>query len=372
MTGNTMELDPGWFSPELMMDARDLHVFNLYGQAKLEGALDGPLFPSNAMELVSASIGMDGQPGYGVVGSSGSGSTTISAASTVGATSLTFTSPSGFTVGQTFQVDVNNVSTPTTAECRTITTIVSDTVSFTTPLAYAHASGVAAVGVVAPYTHTFLQTNTLPSLTVEKNIGDFQSLQFAGCRVGKLSLKAPTSNEPVTMTADLSGRSVTVLNSPTAVDVTNESPFVFAECTLTLFGNVRAEVSNVEIDIDNGLKETWTYSGQHGPSFITPVTVHVSGKIDLVFDSLNDATYGDFTSMQDGTLGTLALAIAHPATGGSVTISLPQVVLSKYANDLKMTDVVMSSLTFEASRPLTGSSQWTVGATVANSVPTAY
>lgn len=372
MTANSMELDPGWFSPELMMVARDLHVFNLYGQAKLQGSLDGPLFPSNAMALVAASVGMDGQPAFGVVGSAGSGSTTLSAPSAANATTITVTSATGFSVNQIIQIDVNNAVGPTTSEVRKISNIVSTTFTLDQPLVYAHASSVAVAGVVAPYTHTFLQTNTLPSLTVEKNIGNFQSLQFAGCRVGKLSVKAPTSNEPVTITADMSGQSVAVLNTPTAVSVVNENPYVFAECTLTIFGNVRAEVSNVEIDIDNGLKETWTYSGQHGPSFITPVTVHVSGKIDLVFSSLNDATYGDYSKMVSGTTGVLTLAMTHPASGGTVTFSLPQIVLAKYGADLKMTDVVMSSLTFEATRPLSGTSQWTVGATVANSVYLAY
>jgi hypothetical protein len=372
MTGNTMELDPGWFSPELMMDARDLHVFNLYGQAKLTGALDGPVFPSNAMALTAASIGMDGQPGFGVIGTAGTGSSTSSGSVIAGATTINVVSATGFTMNQIIQIDVNNTTGPTTAEVRKITNIATNTLTLDQPLTYGHATGVAVSGVIAPFTHTFLQTNTLPSLTVEKNIGNFQSLQFAGCRVGKMSVKAPTSNEPVTMTADLSGQSVAVLNSPTAVSVTNENPYVFAEATLTVFGTQRFEVSNVEIEIDNGLKETYTYSGQHGPSFITPVTVHASGKIDLVFSSLNDATYGDYLKMVNGTTGALSLTLVHPSSGGTVTYTCPQVVLAKYANDLKMTDVVMSSLSFEATRPLTGTSQWTIGATVANSVYLPY
>ena len=66
MTGNTMEADPGWFSPELMMAVRDRNVFNMYGEAKYQGAVDGPLFPSNAMELLVASIGTDAVTGTGV------------------------------------------------------------------------------------------------------------------------------------------------------------------------------------------------------------------------------------------------------------------------------------------------------------------
>lgn len=288
MTENTLEYDPGWFSPQVMMATRDLQVFNMYGEAKLSGAVAGPLFPSNAMELFASSIGTD-----------------------------------------------------------------------------------VVTGTVDPYTHTISQANTLASLTIEKNIGSYQSLQFAGCRVGKLSVKAPVANQPVDVTYDVSGQSVAILTTPTAVTVVNEIPYVFAEATLTLFSNARADVTSVQIDIENGLKETWTYSGQHGPSFITPVTLHVTGTITVAWSSLNDATYGDFTNMQNGTLGALSLVVAHPGSPlHNVTITMPQVVLSKFGNDIKMQDIVMSNLTFEASKSL--SSGYTIQAVVKNAVSTAY
>jgi hypothetical protein len=222
-------------------------------------------------------------------------------------------------------------------------------------------------------THTISQANTLASLTVEKNLGGYQSLQFAGCRVGKFSVKAPVGNEPVMITADMSGQSVAILTSPTAISVTNELPWVFSEASLTLATNARADVTNVQIDIDNGLKETWTYSSNHGPSFITPVSLHVSGTIDVVWSSLNSATYGDFTTMENLTLGALSVSFTHPGGGGySVTFNMPQVVLSKYGNDVKFDDVIMSSMTFEASRPLTGGSQYSIQAVVLNQVSTQY
>ena len=77
--------------------------------------------------------------------------------------------------------------------------------------------------------------------------------------------------------------------------------------------------------------------------------------------------------MQNGTLGALVLAFTHPACGRLLDrVHLPQVALAKYANDVKFEDVVMSSLTFEASKPLTGGSQYTVQAVISNSVSTAY
>jgi hypothetical protein len=288
MTGCSIEPDPGWFSPELMMNVRDLHVWNLYGEAKYQGSIDGLLFPSNAIELLVASIGTD-----------------------------------------------------------------------------------AITGTVAPYTHTISQANSLPSLTVEKNIGAFQSLQFAGCRVGKFSLKVPTGNEAASITVDVSGQSAAVLDSPTAVSITNELPFVFAEAATSIFGTSRTEAHNVEFNIDNGLKETYTYSSSHGPSFITPVTVHASGMLDVVWDSLDDSTYGDYLKMENGTLGAFSITLTHPTGGGySVQLNAPQVAYSKYSNDLKVSDVVLASLSWEASKALPSSN--TVGAVVLNQVSTAY
>lgn len=287
MLSNTMEVDPGWFSPELMMATRDLHVFNLYGQAVYTGAVAGPFFPSNAATLMAGSIGTDAVTGTG------------------------------------------------------------------------------------PYTHTISQANTLPSFTIEKNLGNFQSIQFAGCRIGKMTLNVPATNEAANVSYDATGQSAAILTTPTTFSVVNESPFVFAEGALTLFTHARAEVTSASITIDNGLKSTYTFSGNHGPSFITPVTLHVSGSITLTWSSLNDATYGDFTSMVNGTLGALSLSLTHPGgSGASLTISCPQVVLSKMTEDVKMTDVIMSNLTFEATKSL--SSGYTVQAVLVNSVSTAY
>jgi hypothetical protein len=289
MTGNTMEADPGWFSPGLMMGTRDKAVFNMYGEAKFEGAVDGPLFPSNAIELLVAAIGTDAVTGSG------------------------------------------------------------------------------------PYVHTISQANALPSLTVEKNIGGYQSLQFAGCRVAKLGIKAPVGNEPVSMSAEMQGQSVAILTSPTAVSVTNELPFVFAEASVSLATHARADITNVTVDIDNGVKATYVYGSSHGPGYLTPVTVAVSGTFDVVFSSLNDSTYGDFSTMEAGTLGALSVAFAHPGgTAYSVALSMPQVALTKVGEDLKLEDVVMSTIAWTASKPLTGGSQYSVQAVVTNGVAAAY
>jgi len=446
MSGNTMEEDPGWFSPHLMQNLRDYQVYNLQGEAKYAGAVTGPLFPDNAIQVLSASVGADAIPGWGVASPANTPTSTTTTLSTVtGATSLTLTSPTGFAVGQqivvdtgfnqefrkisnvagsvitvadallyphasgitvttgttttlsapstanattvtvtsatgitanntVIQIDVNSVSGTTTSEIRKVTNVVSTTLTLDTALVYAHATSaqVTIVPFTGPFTHTLNQQNTLPSLTVEKAIGGFQSLQFAGCRASKFDVKMPVGNAAAEVSIDLTGRSVAVLDSPTPLSITNDIPFVFAEANLSMYGTLRTETSNVALTIDNGVKETYTYSNQHGPSFITPLTLHTSGTLDLVFSSLDNATYGDFQRLNNQTLGSLQFSLIHPASAGTITFYLPQIALSKYANDLKMEDVVMSSMTYEATRPLTGPALFTIQATVVNNVYTAY
>lgn len=443
MTDNSMEADPGWFAPDLMQGVRDKQIYNLYGEAKYAGSVVGPLFPSNALVLLSASIGADAIVGWGVAAPAATPtSTTSSAPTTAGATSITLTSPTGFVIGQQIvvdtgsiqefrkisnvtgsvitvadalvfahasaatvttgttttlgalstagatsitvtsasglangniiQIDVNSASGTTTSEIRKITNIVSTTVTLDVALVYGHANSAQVTIVAAPFTHNFQQQNTLPSLTIEKNIGGYQSLQFAGCRSNKWELKAPVGNTAPEMTIDLMGQSVLVLDTPTGITIANEAPYVFAEANLTLASNARADASNITATIENMVKETYTYSNQHGPSFLTPVQVHGSGSVDVVFSSLDNATYGDFTRMQNGTLGALQFTLAHAASAGSITLNYPQVALSKYANPLKVDDIVLSNLTWEASRPLSGPTQYTVNAVAVNSTYVAY
>lgn len=379
-TGDTINSDPGYFSPHVMMALRDRNIYNLQGEEHHVGALDGPLFPSNAMALLVASIGADNVAGAGVTGTTGTGTTTLSAGTSIGAASISVASSTGFSTNQIVQIDVNGTGPTTTSECRKITAISGSgpytlTLDPSGPtLTFAHSSGAAVKGVVAPYTHTIQQQNTLESLTIEKNLGgtNRQSLQYAGCKVNKLDLKAPVSNEAAAITADIMGQSVAVLDSPSTPSITAENPFVFAEGSLSFYGTTRSEAANLVVSIDNMLKETYTYSGNHGPSFITSMGLHVSGTLDMVWSSLDDATYGDWTKMINQTTGALNFTLTHPASAGTIAISLPQIVLSKAPIDAKAEDVILTSMTYEASRPLTGASQYTVQATVTNSVYLPY
>ena len=415
MTGNTMEPDAGLFFPKLMMGYKDVNIFPLYGQLKNTGSIDAPIFPTNGIAFLVAAIGYDGGntglagagTGYGVTGTALAGLTdTLAAGTAVAATTITVASIKP-TVGQYIQIDVNSTVTPTTSEVRQVATSTGSaspyTVTFTAPLVYSHASGATVTYVQSPFTHTIQQANTLPSLTVEKNIGGFESLQFSGARVNKYDMKCTTGDDGINATIDMVAQAVNILTSPSAISVTDEYPFVFAEVTLDLFGTSLTQGTSFSLSIDNALKSTYTYNQTHGLQFLTPVTRHISGELEVVYFNSGgnaDTTYDYLLQYLTGFQGTnstltggISFTVAHTATEGevslngtpqglptalisgeSITINLPQCNISKYADDVKMDDVVMSTLGFEASLDLNAAlaAPTTISATVVNAVCTAY
>jgi hypothetical protein len=162
-----------------------------------------------------------------------------------------------------------------------------------------------------------------------------------------------------------------------------DTPFVFAEGTVTLYNGVIATVTDLTFSLDNGVKSVHTIQNVgHSPSFITPQHIKVSGTMKVVFQSLDDATVGYFNKAlppsaangygPSGIQGALSFTFAHPASAGgdSITIDVPQINLSKYADTLNIGDLVVTDLGWEAS--YSQSSGYTVQAQVTNSHSASY
>lgn len=369
--------DPGLFYPKVMQGQRDEQIWGLFGEYKHAGAIVGPLFPVNGIPLLFGAIGQDGGQlaslgviqGSGVTGTGSTSPTTLNGATSINASSIVVTSAAGYATSNIIQIDVN-VAGVSTSECRKVTNIASNTLTLDVPLNFAHSNGAAVKIVAAPYTHIALPTANLNSFTVEKNVGGFESLQYSGTRINKFDLKAEAGNSAAEFTADCISLAEQVLVTPTAISVDAANPFVFAEYTLTLFGQALSQANKFSFAIDNGVKATPTMSGLHGPSFVTPTTRKVNGSISLVYTSFDDATYGYFNKMLAATQGALSFSLAHPSSGGTVTLSMPQVKLSKYADDIKIGDIVITNLNYEAEMQL--SSGQSVTATVINSAYLPY
>lgn len=367
--------DPGLFYPAIMMGQKDTNIFSVYGQYKISGTVAAPLFPTNGISWLASSIGLDGQAAsLGNTGTTTGTSTTLAASVASGASVITLTASTGFASGNTIQIDINSSVGPATSEITTITTLSGTSATIGPVTLFSHVVSASVQKVVAPFVHNICQSNAAQaSYTVEQNEGGFESIQFAGCRVSKYSLKCDTTNTETNFSADIMGQSASVLASPTAISVVNEEPFVFAEATVSLFGQSLNQVTNFSMDIESGMKDTFTLNGAHTLQFLTACTRHVSGQFDVVWNSFDDATYGYWNKLfvQPSTTGALSVTWTHPSNAGVVQLNLTRVRLAKYSDSLKMNDVVLTTLNYEAEYAI-GSAPNTIQALVTDNQATYF
>jgi hypothetical protein len=263
-----------------------------------------------------------------------------------------------FTTGDIVTIDANGSTT--TAESRKVT-VSGDVLTLDVPLTYSHAANAVVyhVGKLGLFWHT-VPLGDVDSFTFEKNIANKESLQFAGSRVGKMTLHAPMGNNASTLAADIQASALAILPTPTAVVTDPNPPFTFKEASLNIFGVGRYESYNHQLVLDNGLKETRTYSGHGLPSYVTATDLHVTGSFDAIWDSFDDSTTGYFKKMQDGTEGDFNFTLQHPADGSFIYWDCPKVRLSKDNTAPTPANIAMQSLAFDARYAIESSSPSTI------------
>lgn len=366
---NTCNIIPetGLFFPPVMMGVRETDVFALYGQEKLAGPIDGPLFPVNGIQLFIGAIGTDNAQS-GTLGSAKNGTF---AAAAKGATSIVYTmvggtapvaneyyqiGPAVATVGTAAIPFGGGVAGTQVVKPSVVTgagpyTFTVPALQFKIDTIGSGGAGLVGQNVVAPFYHNAAPANTLQSFTLEKNMGGKQSEQYAGCQIDSFNLKLPTSNAEASFSAAVMGLAVAVLTTPTAITVDSGNPFVFTEGSLSFQGNVMTTATNVEIDIQNTVKDTYTVGTSHLPTYLTATTRKFSAKCTAVFTSLNDAAWGYFSQAYPSiapsnvpVVGALSLTLTHPSNGGVIGISFPQVNIDKIGDEVKIGDVITQSL----------------------------
>jgi len=370
-----------------MTGRRDLDIYPLQGQVKEAGSVEGPLHPFSGAALLIAALGADTAQGGTASGTTKNGTVAAAAA---GATSLTYT-VTGATpapvVGDYIQIGPAIATFGTAASAVPGTQVVKPTVvsgagpytltvpplQFKVDTVVNGAAGLVAQNAVGPFTHALGYTNVLPSLTIEKNTGGHQSIQYRGCRVNKFALKCETTNAAANYTADVIAQQHTILTTPTALVDDTSLPWVFAEAALSTppNGNPNISVEAFELDIENGLKDSWTMNQSHYLQYLTPASFKVSGTFKAVWTSFNDTDWGYFSNAISASLGSLTFSLTHAAGGlETLTLNVPQASLTKYKDDLKTKDIVISNLSWEASYKVSTAQRIT--ATLVNSQSTGY
>ncbi len=366
--------DTGLFYPKTTMGVRETEVFPLYGQVKATGNLGGGLFPVNGILAWIAAVGTDGSQSGTAAATAKNGTV---AAAAKGATTLTYTvtnTTPAPAVNDIFVIGPSAVGTLGATSLGTIAnpsqvvkvTAVSGTGPYTLTvdaIPYAiTATNDIAQAVQAPFFHAVIPTQRPISLTVERNIGGYQSQQYTGTMVNTYKLTLPTTNAEASFTAGLSAAGFDILDTPSAVESLTDPapPFVFAEGSISLFGTTVNTLDNLSFELSNEVKENWTVSSPHLPTFVTPTSRTLKGDCSAVFFSLDDPTYGYFKNwnpvLGTPTSATVSITLAHPSTGGSFFISFPQVNVQKVGTEIKEGDIIKQTLSLGMSYQLSSTS----------------
>lgn len=334
----SIDKDPGLFDIKLARQQRELTTYVGAGEQKITGKIDGSLFALMGMQLLVGAIGTDQYQ----VGSSASNATTLSAPTSAGATNVNLTSATGYTVGGYIQLDT---ATTSNAEVRKITAVTANVVTVDSGLTYGHAINAPVYSVSAPFSHAIAEANSLPSFTIEKNLGGLTSVQYAGAVIDKFTVKGATKNE-VKVSLDVIAQKDAQISTTTPT-YTSDSPFVLAGVTTSLMGSSDSYPESFQLDLANNIKALYTFSGERYPTFLTPTGRKVTMKIT---ESLQSMTYyNDLAAAnQLGTPPAGQNTITCNAGSDQVVFTLPQVSISKLSMPIKVGDVIMCDLEFEA------------------------
>lgn len=116
------------------------------------------------------------------------------------------------------------------------------------------ALGAKATSGATNYTHTLTPANSLPYLTVYRQIGNLLFEQFNDIKINELTVSADTGS-PLVVTMDVLGRSATRLTSAATVPAkSTQSPYNMNEATVQLAGSVTALVSSFDMTLSNNLQ----------------------------------------------------------------------------------------------------------------------
>lgn len=208
-------------------------------------------------------------------------------------------------------------------------------------------------------------TDALLSNTIESQHTDIPLYDvYTGCVVNQMQLTFPAAaNGVVTGQWGLIAKAATLDNATaitgeTITGATSTPPFTFIEASVTLGGS--------SIPVTSG---TFTLARQVDPLYLLgatagapdeyiPSTVTLTGQLTIPLRS--NAQSSIFTGF---TANSLVFSAAHPASGGSFTFTIPQVVLGKAARPIQNRGAILQTYDFTAKYDSSSSTAMTIAKT---------
>lgn len=233
----------------------------------------------------------------------------------------------------------------------------------------------AVTGTMPNFVHTITPSNTLPYITVWRNIGDLLFEQYRDCKVGSLTISAE-AGQPLTATAGIQGLQASRLtaapDTATPVPLQNGAVYNYNDATVTLAGGATALVSSFEVSIENNLTRQQT--DDVVPYDVVEGVREIGLNFNLIFETLDEYNkfhYGSASGTSISadvytTNATFAFAKAGSVNNG-VSFTFPSIAYTEFPIEPNPGgDAITASISAAAQR--TGSA--VITATIKNQVAT--
>lgn len=212
---------------------------------------------------------------------------------------------------------------------------------------FGNCSSALKAGESVVYQHTYTESATKPSLTIEQAVDQIVR-RFSGSIVNSLKLSCK-AGESLVATAGIIAKSAA---NATAITPSYETirPFNFNDCLTAsgfkIGGTAYGELDNIELEIKmNG--NMLHAMGSNDPSFFGPGASEVTGKAELYMDNATAAKFADYLAKTDRSID---LAFTGDAIGTAsnygLSISIPRVTF-KSSTDPIRDDYNIITLEFE-------------------------
>ena len=194
----------------------------------------------------------------------------------------------------------------------------------------------AVTGTMPNFTHTLTPANTLPYVTLWRDIGDSLFEQFKDCKVSTLTFAAE-AGQPLSVTAGIQGLQATRLttdpSTTPAIPLASSQVYNFNNCTVTLSGGATALVRSFELTIENNVTRQQT--DDFIPYDVVEGQRQVTLGFDLIFETLNEYNAFHYGSTSGTTISSTLYTTSASfdfslGANNDITFTLPSIAYEEF------------------------------------------
>lgn len=216
-------------------------------------------------------------------------------------------------------------------------------------------------GTTPNFIHTITPANTIPYVTLWRDISDTLFEQYQDCFISSLTFRAG-AGDPLTCASSVMGLAPTRLatdpSTTAAIPLASGYVYNYNDATVTLSGGVTALVSSFELTIDNNVTSQQT--DDFVPYDVVVGQRQVSMSFDLIFETLsqyNAFHYGSTSgTVQSKTIYTTSADFQFDnGTNNSIKFTLPTIAYSEFPVEANTAgSPIVASIRAVAQRPVSG------------------